>query len=292
MLNLFGIDVTEYAENEASPADAFIVRQVDNEQDSALAELQKQFEDAVENGPVQPEKSAQSSTPGLSPLLELLKAACLFGAVMMFLNLNGVPFDPAVCLIGGICFVGWLLLFLRDRTLRKQAAECSKSSLASEFETLLGRMKLLLEQRKAELGIPESAAGIDFLAEQYITENGIPKHISIDGVSDYLNLERYAYVENGSLFLANAAEVMEIPLSSLRSMKKLKQLCSFADWNKSEPHTDKRFRRFRIKVSRGGVYSVHCCQIAVADARGDCYLLIPEYEADAFSVLTGLHPNK
>ena len=32
-------------------------------------------------------------------------------------------------------------------------------------------------------------------------------------------------------------------------------------------------------------------QIEIADAKGNFYLLIPNYEADAFSTLTGLYPD-
>lgn len=297
MLNLLGINVTENDETDVFPGDAFIVRQAGAGHYAAAAELHSQFADAVEHWQPETAAPAQNSKPGLPPLYGLLKTTCLFGAVMMLSSLiRGGHIEryrdaPAEYWIGGICFLGWLLLFLRDRALRKQAEETVRETPVSELAEVLDRIKQLAEQAKKEMGIPDSAIGIDVLGEQYVTKNGVPKHISAEDGGEYLNLERYAYVQDGSLFLANAAEVMEIPLASLRSMRYMDRRYSFADWNKSEPHNAKKYRRCKVQLS-GGVYSAHCFQIDIADARGSFYLLIPDYEAEAFSALTGLHPDK
>ncbi len=277
--NLFGVNITEDADSPGFAGDVFVTRQTDPGQTAELEDFCEQF--------AQQEKKA-----GLPLPAEIVKTICWFGWVVILLcavtggdlsaGYRNAPWLYWLCVI---CFVLWLWLFILGKRRQKQAAE------AAGTQELNDQAEALLRQAREALGVPESAADLDVLAERFVMKDGKPKHKSLDGFNDYLNLDLYAYVQDGSLLLASTEEVWEIPCSSLRTMKRLKKRCSFADWHKSEPYHSGRYRQFKITANQFGTLFAHCRQIEIADARGDFYLLIPDYEAETFTALTGLHPE-
>ena len=279
MVNLFGADVTDGAENAKFAGSAFVIRRADAAQTAELEDFRVQF--------AQQERKINLPLPA-----EIVKTLCWFGWVVILLCAivsddvaEGYRNAPWLYWLCGICFAIWIPLYLWEKRRAKQTIE------APETQALNEQAEKLLRQSCESLGIPESAIDLDILAERFVMRNGTPKHKSLDGFNDYLNLNLYAYVQDGSLFLADTETIWEIPCSALRSMKIVKQRCSFADWHKSEPYNSGAYKQYKITVNQFGTLFARCFQIEIADAKGDFYLLIPNYEADAFSTLTGLYPD-
>ena len=278
MKNLFGTDITDGAENGKPVGESFIVRRTDAGQDAEIEAYCEQFAEA----------ERKSSLP--APL-GLLKAVCLFGWAIPLCGMisagsfaEGYRRVPWLFWICGICFIIWIALWIYEKKLQKQTAD------APETKALNERAEALLRNVREQLGVPDSAMDLDVLGERFVMKNGVPKHKSFDGFNEYLNLDLYAFVQDGSLFLASTDAVWEIPCSALRGVHRTKRM-SFAGWHKAEPHTARSYKKYKITVNQFGTYFAHCVQIEIADARGDFYLLIPEYDAEAFIELTGLHPD-
>ena len=280
MLNFMGNDVTADPENESSAGDAFVVRRWAPPEDAAPPDFLPKLKEIEDKGT-------------LPPLLSLLKLACGFGSIMMLMEIvrlgnpvHAFPHQPAAYCIGAVCFAGWLALFIREKTLPKKAVS------SSEYAAVIAQIEDIVNRSKTALGVPDSAIDIDILAEHFVMKDGEPKHKSFDALNDYLNLSFCAFVQDGSFCLASGAERWEIPLTSLRSMKRLKQRFSFSDWYKDVPYNDKQYRPYKITVNQFGSYFAHCYQVTISDIKGEFYLLIPDYDAEAFSALTGLHPDR
>lgn len=279
MINFMGNDVTADAENEVSAGDAFVIRRW-----NAAAEF-----DPMEFSTQLKELNKKSTTP---PLFDLLMFVCGFGSIMMLGEIvrygnpiQGFRHQPAAYWIGAVCCAGWLALFIRKKTRLKKAIT------SPEFQSMTDRMEEIVTRSKTALGVPDSAIDIDMLSEHFVIKDGMPKHKAYDALNDYLNLSFSAFVQDGCLYLASGAELWEIPLTSLRTMKRLKPRFSFEDWYKDEPYNGKTYKPYKITRNQFGTYFAHCYQIEIADIKGDFYLLIPDYDADAFSKLTGLHPE-
>ncbi len=276
MVNLLGMDITEGAENGKPAGAAFIVRQADAEKAAKLYEYQEKYTETEQKA-------------GLPPLLSLLKSALWLGWVIPGCAImkaggfaDGYRRVPWLYWLCAGCFAAWLVLFLWEKRRQKQVAE------SPELKELNENADRFLAEAKAALHIPENAVDLDVFGERFILKNGEPKHKSLDGFSDYLNLDLFAFAEDGSLFLASAEAVWEIPLTALRSAERTKKL-SFAGWNKQKPYNHKDYRKYKVTVNQFGMYFARCWRVNILDSKGEFYLLIPEYDADAFSALTGLH---
>ncbi len=278
MLNFMGYDVTEDSENETSAGDAFVIRRWEPAaSDFRYSEMQyKELEQKFE----------------LPPLFGLLKLVCGYGAVMMLFGIlrlgnpvQGFRREPAYFVVFCICLAGWLGLLLWEKTRPKQVIS------SPDYQAMAAEARAYLDKGKQALGVPDSAIEVDLLAERYVMQNGVPKHKNIDALNEYLNLSFDAFAQDGCLYLADGAELWEISLSSLRRMHRLKPRFCFADWNKTARHNDKKYKPYKITVNQFGSYFAHCFQVDISDIKGDFYLLIPDYDADAFSALTGLHPD-
>ncbi len=274
-----GYDVTTDGENETSAGDAFVVRRWNPSGEFDYPDYQMLYR----------ERELEWSLP---PLFKLLKSVCLFGCCMMLAEIirfdNPVQefrYQPAYYVIGGICFAGWLGVFLWEKTRPKETIS------EPDYAAMAARAKEFLAKAQKELGLPDSAIEIDVLAERFVMKDGEPQHKRYDPLNEYYNYSCDAYVQDGSLFLAYGAELWKIPLASLRAVKRLKHRASFGDWNKDAPYNAKMYKRYKITVNEFGTYYAHCYQVEIADSKGEFYLLIPDYDMDAFSELTGLYPE-
>lgn len=273
-----GMDITEGAEHGKPAGEAFIVRHMDDEQLAKLDQYREKYAETEQKA-------------SLPPLLSLLKSVCWLGWVLPGCAIIGdgdfaagyrrVPWLYWLC---AGCFAVWLVLFIAKKRLQSRVAE------SPETKALSAEADRFLAEAKAALLIPENAMDLDVLGERFIMKNGEPKHKSFDGFSDYLNLDLFAYAEGGNLVLASTEAVWEIPLTALRGAERTKKL-SFAGWNKQKPYDHKDYRKYKIVLNQFGMYFARCYNVKISDIRGEYFLLIPEYDAEAFFEMTGLHPD-
>lgn len=129
---------------------------------------------------------------------------------------------------------------------------------------------------------------MNVLAERYVIKDGKPKRKDI-GLTQYVNLSMFAYINGDQLCLDDASSVWEIPLSSIRSIELVKKRVSFPDWTKPEPYDSKSYKPYKITTNQFGHYFARYYCVEISDIRGDFYLLIPEYDGNTFMELMKIH---
>lgn len=277
--NFFGIDVTKGNDSRDFAGAEFTVRRAPAEQDQALEALESERETLERN----------SSLPAPLGLVKFLCWLCwiILGCAIISGGdfAEGYRRVPAFYWICGICFAIWLPLFIWEKRRQKQTAK------SAESEAYIEQGESLLQSAQETLGIPADAVSIDILGEHYaVKKDGSLRHKSI-GLAEYLNVDLWAFVAEGNLYLADIGTVWEIPLTALRSITREKKHYNFPNWNKPEAHDSAKYKSFHITTNQFGQYFARCFRVEIADARGEFYLLIPEYDGEAFMALTHLHPE-
>lgn len=120
----------------------------------------------------------------------------------------------------------------------------------------------LFSLAKNELGIPENNVEIDVLFTRYVIKNGKDMY-----------------------------ERLVIPLSSLGKASlsnKLRERASFSNWNKSEAYNSDTYKKYKITLNDQGSYFCGFYTVEIRDTKGDFCLLIPSYDFENFSALTGV----
>lgn len=277
--NFFGVDVTKGGSSHAFAGAEFTLRSASPEQEQALSELESERE-ALE------QKSTLPAPFGLAKFLIWLVWVILFCGIIQGGDFaGGYRRVPALYWLCGICFVIWLLLFLWEKRRQKRTAGSAESDAYTE------RGESLLQNAQETLGIPADAVSIDVLGEHYtVKKDGSLHHKSI-GLAEYLNADLWAFVCDGNLYLADISTVWEIPLTSLRSITREKKRYNFPNWNKAEAYHSAKYKPYQITTNQFGQYFARCYRVEIADVRGEFYLLIPEYDGEAFMALTHLHPE-
>lgn len=275
--NFFGINVTKGSSTGEIAGAAFAVRSVPKEQNQAMEELESEYETLEQ-------KSSLPAPLGLVKFLCGLVWLILFCAIIQSDDFAEVYHRvPAFYWICGICFAVWMLLLLWEKRRRKRTAKSAESAACAE------RGESLLQNVQETLGIPADAVSIDVLAEQYtVKKDGALHHKSI-GLAEYFNADLRAFAADGNLYLADITTVWEIPLTALRSVTREKKRYNFPNWNKEEAYNAAKYKPFQITTNQFGHYFARCYRAEIADTRGEFYLLIPEYDWEAFTALTHLH---
>lgn len=229
-------------------------------------------------------------------VLTLLKLLCWFVWVVVLLVILLQPSvgfvgayhnAPLLCCGAVLCFVVWLALVIYGRVHIKYIVNTTK------YHELADQMDHLAQEVMQILDIPEMAERIDVLSERYVMRKGKPKHKDSNyGMVPYVNYDMFVFVQSGNLCLADAKHVWEIPLSSLRSMTLKKMFYGYPDWHKSEPFISKKYKPYKIMQNKYGQYFSRCYHITISDIRGEFYLLIPEYDGEAFTRVTHLRPEE
>ena len=94
------------------------------------------------------------------------------------------------------------------------------------------------------------------------------------------------------LCIANMTERWDIPLSSFSRAVLVNKRPNLPAWNKPEPYTDEKYKRYKITTNNFGHYFSRYYRIDIDDGRGKFYLLVPEYDGGTFMELAGIHPEE
>ncbi len=280
MTNFFGLNVTKKAAAEAFDGMAFCVRTASPEQNDEVDRFRRRNEEF--------ERNTAFPLPlriihFLSKLITFILIVSIIRADVSFTEgYRNAPYFYWIALISVLVWIGMFLY--RRQYLKEKQAETEE-----QFNAHIANAELIYRRTMQHLSIPEDAASMDALAEHYVIKHGKPKHKNV-GVGGYFNLDMFAYRENNCLYLANLENVLEIPLSSLHSMTMEKKKYCIFPWNKQEPPFSERYAPYKIVNNQFDQYFVRCCRIEILDARGEFFLLIPEYEVPLFTQLTGLSP--
>lgn len=280
MTNFFGLDVTKKAPAERFNGMAFCVRTASPEQNDEVDRFRRRNEEF--------ERNIAFPLPlriihFLSKLIAFILIVSIIRADVSFAE--GYRNAPYLYWIMLISLLVWIGMFLYRRQYQKE----KQAETEEQLQAHIANAELIYRRTMQHLSIPEDAASMDALAEHYVMKNGKPKHKNTK-TGGYFNLDMFAYRENNCLYLANFETVLEIPLPSIRSMTMEKKKYCISPWNKPEPPDSERFASYKIAFNQFDQFFVHCCRIEIRDARGEFFILIPEYEVPLFTQLTGLTP--
>ena len=291
MKNIFGLNKSLYSAEGSEEFDGapFIT-----------AKLSK--EEAVEDK--EPKKVAPALPLPLSILQYVfvaLFAICLgvwvSSGVSFTLMMGDTVYLPTLLMLVGL--VGFIVIAIIDVAKSKKFAKENGLEKISEVEDFVEIHEVDEEAEaaeearvKSELGIPEDAHDMDFLSFFY--------REGADGVFpikpfDFMTLEMFAYADGESLHIADFNSVYSIPLSSIKSIEKIEKETTLLGWSKDESFDSEKFSQYGITENSAGFIVISCYyKISISaemsdDEIEDFCLLIPPYEYDAFSALTGIN---
>lgn len=283
MKKLFGFDVTESAENAVIDGQVFCTKHIAPEHEAELEELNRKNDDFEK----------ESNLP--LPLRILLIIFTLLLAITVSVDVN-LLFDifagdltlsqayhnaPFIFYAEPVVIIMFIMLTI-TRTKRNK-----KVFQSSDFADNTDSISLAVGESFRQLGIPENAAVIDVLMSKYRIKNGKEKQIAFFNYN-FINVPKYVYVENACICFADAYQVLEIPLSSVKSIKKVKKRAMFPNWNKNDPPSSKNYKKYKIAMNNQNVYYAHYYSVLIEDIRGDFVLFIPNYDIETFSALTAI----
>ena len=190
----------------------------------------------------------------------------------------------AILIVGVIALVAGLVMLI-IKYLRHKKVEQSP-----EVHEALSEMSELTDKIKESLLVPENSADTDILCRPFKLKKGKVKRGS--HFFDCFNFSFWVFVEGENLCLANADGVYGIPLSSITDAVKIKKAVTSMAWNKDETVKDPKYKQF-VKVNNYGLYFFkphYSLRFKHNDEEWE--ILIPGYEMEVISSLTGKYPAK
>lgn len=280
MTNFFGINITEDKKNMKMDAEAFKTKTVSAQQSETLAQNVDTADDFEKKG-------------SLSIPLEIIKfVSGLIGVITLgaiFKMDEGIAESfrksPTLFYVCAVSLAIAIALFILERFKAKKVVE------TDDFKSFIDNSDVIAKESMETLGIPENAASIDFLCENYVIKDGEVKHKNMP-FTNYINLDLFVYEDRGNLCIDDLEQVFEIPMTALRSIELTEKKLKFEPWNKEEPCTDKKYKQFKIREDDMGGCMASCYRVELKTVKGDYYLLIPIYDGEEFMKITRLHPRE
>lgn len=187
--------------------------------------------------------------------------------------------------VGGICWIIFIAIIIYNSKLERKISQSDELS-ADLFD--LDNISCLACQ---ELGIPENAESIDVLFEKYKIKNNEVKHVNYPMFS-HLNLDRFIYVQNSMICIANLYSVIEFPINSVTSITPEKKKATLPEWHKSIPLNDESLKKYKILTNNQGSIITKYYKITVKTSNREFYFLIPNYDIELFCNITGINIDK
>lgn len=279
-VNFFGFDVTKDAKADEIAGSAFQVRTLSEGMEAEVNAAREKLDQLEE----------QISLPPLLGIVKTFSGLAFFLILCSTLNAGIVTALQNAWwleLIGLACLMIWIVLTVKTWKLQKNVK--MPEHFQEQMEDTLWRARQELWATENIDALLENAENFDILAETYVVKNDKPVRKDM-GLTMYANLETCAYVEGGTLYLSDVETLWGIPTASLRSITLVKKRVSFPEWNKTEPYNAKCYKPFKITTNQFGHYFSYYYKVEISDAKGEFYLLIPEYDGEIFMQLTKLRP--
>ena len=280
MTNFFGLRRIRGQENAQLDGDAFLAWELSPEQETQLEEM------AAPAARLYKEFRLPGPLKLLKNISLLLWIAVLGGMIRGGMNLKFhfarmYQNAPGAFWAFAAALLVWLVLRLYESSLQKSMLD--SQALATLRETA-ERME---RQVRQALNIPENALKMDALLEEYtLKSNGEPKRNTL-----YVNRPIRAFREGDALCLADSVRVWAIPFSALTKMEWVKKRAVCAGWHKEESKGEYPYKAFVSRQNQYGHYACKCFRVEIHAPQGDYFLLLPGYEQEASSSLTGLYPE-
>ena len=279
MKYVFGINVTDDANNERLDGEPLIEKEADSEQISLLTEL-TELEQKINSYAPKPDRSKPFG-----------KIAGLWAVVVAVLTVVGLTKgnagigDPTV-IFGIILSVGLGLVFVYNVLIKKPA---EPPKVPEEDTTRYKKMTEEAEENSKKLfSVPDDAADMDVLSFMYTEKDGKFKVFSRFGISIYINNPKKVFVRDGKLYLADLTTLFALPLDTLGEPKLIDKSINLPWWNKPNPYNSVKYASYKIRPNNIGTLSVKTYYEFPLSSDGvDYTLCIPPYELDTFNGIIG-----
>ncbi len=283
MKKLFGFDVTESAENAVIDGQVFCTKHIAPEHEAELEELNRKNDDFEKESVLPlPLRILSTIFTGLFVIAVTVDVRLLFDILAGDLTISQAYHNaPFIFYAEAVVIVLFAILTAA------KIKQSKKVFQSTDYADHTGSLNLAIDESFRQLGIPENASVIDVLMSKYRIKNGKEKQIAFFNYN-FINVPKYVYIENACICFADAYEVLEIPLSSVKSIKKVKKRAMFPNWNKNDPPSSKNYKKYKIAMNNQNVYYAHYYSVLIEDIRGDFELFIPNYDIETFSALTAI----
>lgn len=172
-------------------------------------------------------------------------------------------------------FVFWLFLFIFELSKKNKAYK------EADHEGMNRQIKIIEEQIRMEMGIPEDAKFVDILCQCYEVKKGKKKLLLQPSTAIvYLrNMEMYVWRKDESLFFCDRTDLYKIPVECFGETELLKNPpVQVSTWNKEEPIDDKKFKEFKPYQTNAGIFVKQHYVIHVKGAEEEFVIRIPNYD--------------
>lgn len=270
MRNLFTINIKtkEHGFNE------FLIRKSDSTLKAQYDENAKSLDDTIKKR--------------FAPLLYISFAACVCGAISIafFMSeLEDADFSQAYSTVGWALYVGIAGIALSAVLFLAAFIWMRKFMANPQTQNIMQEQTELKDKIADGLRVPEGCAEIDIMYRPYKLKKGKEKYQG----KGYENLPMWVFAEDSNLCFADTFGVWAVPLSYITSITPFPGHATLSSWNKEEKFNSIRYKRM-MRYYKGnyivkGYYSLQFTR------RGEEWeILIPAYDIDVISELTGKYP--
>jgi len=276
---LYGINVTDKEESVRSDESELIVKRIDSYQ-------QEQLKQAIMIANQQEQRVSLPRWLQYSKLISLIVWVILLFSIINAI-IRGASFQeafsnaPYFFYILPIAFGIWFYLNLLGK---------SKMREASQDEEIIKNDKFILEvlnQSFEQLEVPKDALQIDVLSFRYRWKEDSLKVVS-QGMVSYVNIEKRAYIKDNALHLADAQQVVAVPLEEITEITLQKHRINVPSWNKEIHFSKEPYKQYKMRANQFGMLFIRY-YTATIEHDGEQYLLyIPQYDINQLLTLTGL----
>lgn len=280
MKNVFAVKYQKSQTNASPDGDVFITRTIDTHQ--------KDLIDCFDN------KVKELNDKVKLPIwLLIIYYALIFISIAAILGIVGGIEDvtlqeafnkaPWLFILLPITFAGWIGIALYKRYKTRSVTK------GEELKNLQAEALEIIEQSKAQLGIPSEAIKMDTLHYFYDEKDGKVRTKTY-GSAQYFNVEMHAYVDQEHFYLADLSRVFSFSLSNIKKILIVNQAVGMDIWNKKEPINSPTYSEYRLKTnSTGAIFLKPYLLVIVNDAEhGEYSIMIPGYEKETLEKLTGV----
>lgn len=181
--------------------------------------------------------------------------------------------------IGVICFIVWLVMFIFKKVRFKKVAQ------SQEYDDFFSRMTELNNRINDSLMVPENRVNIDVLCRPFKQKNGKEKKGS--QLFDFLNISFGVFVEEENLCFSDISSVYGIPIDSITDIVLINKTVVVSQWNKDESTNSQKYKKY-VKMNNYGNYFIKPhYSIRFKHNDEEWEILIPAYDFDIISELTG-----
>ncbi len=281
MKPFYGIDRTENKKNTTHEGACFIA--------ATISDMTRQtYESTMNAGNQQLDKAK------LPTVLRWIKTGCgiLFGigfistikALGDITLLEAYNNAPWLFWIEGACAVIWLILALLGR-IRANAI-----SGKEDFQLSLRRVENVIDQIRRELLVPTDAKDVDVIQITHRWKNGkLKNHTKGMETSPYTNIEMKVFRREDMLCLTDLENRYELPISTLRRLRRVKKGLCIYGWNKAERGDSEFYKPYKLAFDSYGRVSTRAYGLLELHYNGEDWAVwLPPYELNYISAPTGL----